>query len=89
MREIKIVKNILTGKNSVRNIPDTLGKNEVVVAAAWQDGEAKTYSLPGFENELKEQAGVSLGNSSEKELGEFLRSNWAFSEIKNAVFPPL
>lgn len=92
MREIKVVKTETLGKTSVRNLPDALAVNEIVIAAAWQDGgEVKIFSFAGHENEIFKQIDnytLSI-NATEDDFVAYIKRNWDLEEIRNAVFPPL
>ena len=78
MREIKIVANPKTGKVSVRNIPDVLTRDEIVVAARWQDaGGVKAFAWTSAQADLSRELGYEPElNSSKKEFEEFLKANW-------------
>lgn len=80
-REIKIVKNLDTNEFGVRNIPDAVSKNEMVVAARWQeDGIVRSFASlhEGSERFLRDQTdGVpDTMNSSMKDFRTFIEREW-------------
>lgn len=85
-REIKLTIPLEGGPYDVRNVPDAVGLNELVVAARWQDGGAKYFCFdPNDEVELEMQAGALGAKCTPDEMYDYLVREYGHDVANRAI----
>ena len=97
MREIKVVKNSLTGEIGARGIPDACARNEYVIAARFQDSCINTGSrvVTCIEslNDITEDVSILMGLDDLTDtphaylavLRQYIANNWGLETLVRAV----